>query len=186
MQNLSPIGWALLPLKNYAKFSGRASRAEFWWFTLFFTITYFVLFGIGIAMSGSAPAPAGPSPFAVYARMGSFLAVLGVFWLAMLLPSIAVQVRRLHDSNRSGWWIGGFWLLYIGYMVATFSMAASAAAAASGGAPSMGGFAAVGILAVVLLIYSIMLLVFFCLRGTPGPNNYGDDPYGPDVERVFA
>jgi uncharacterized membrane protein YhaH (DUF805 family) len=183
--NLSPIGWALRPLKNYANFSGRASRAEFWWFTLFFMIAYLVLFFIGMAMAGSSPAPATPSPFAIYARMGGYLAVLGIFWLALLIPSIAVQIRRLHDTNRSGWWLGGFWLLYIVYMALTFSMMSSVAQA-PGTPPSTGGFAAVGILALVVLVYSIALIVFWCLRGMPGPNRYGDDPYGANVEDVFA
>jgi len=38
----------------------------------------------------------------------------------------------------------------------------------------------------VFFVYSIVLLVFFCLRGTRGANRFGDDPYGPDVEQVFA
>jgi uncharacterized membrane protein YhaH (DUF805 family) len=184
--NLSPIGWALRPLKNYANFSGRASRAEFWWFTLFFMIAYFILFFIGMALSAGSPAPATPSPFAVYARMGGFLAVLGIFWLVMLIPSIAVQIRRLHDTDRSGWWLGGFWLIYIAYMVSSFSMVSSMAAQAQGGAPAMGGFAAVAILGLVMLVYCIVLLVFWCLRGTPGPNRFGEDPYGANVGDVFA
>jgi uncharacterized membrane protein YhaH (DUF805 family) len=184
--NLSPIGWALRPLKNYAKFSGRASRAEFWWFTLFFMIAYFVLFGIGLAVSGRNPAPANPSPFAIYTRMGGYLAVLGIFWLALVVPSIAVQVRRLHDTDRSGWWLAGFWLIYIAYLVASFSMMSSIAAQAAGGAPNLGGFAAVAILGLVMLVYCIVLIVFWCLRGTPGANRFGEDPYGPNVGDVFA
>jgi uncharacterized membrane protein YhaH (DUF805 family) len=42
------------------------------------------------------------------------------------------------------------------------------------------------ILGLVMFIYGIALLVFFCLRGTAGPNRYGPDPYGSDVEQVFA
>jgi uncharacterized membrane protein YhaH (DUF805 family) len=55
-----------------------------------------------------------------------------------------------------------------------------------GSPPNMGSFAAVGIVALAIFIYSIALLVFFCLPGTKGANRYGDDPYGQNVEEVFA
>ncbi|MCZ8235565.1 MAG: DUF805 domain-containing protein [Inhella sp.] len=60
---------------KYATFSGRATRAEYWWFFLF---TF----------------------------LGSLIPIVGlIFALAVLIPSIAVAVRRLHDTDRSGWWI---------------------------------------------------------------------------------
>jgi uncharacterized membrane protein YhaH (DUF805 family) len=70
---------------KYVVFSGRARRSEFWWFALFSFILY-VIAGIIDAAIGSS--------------------VLGVIVaLALLLPSLAVTVRRLHDTGRSGWWI---------------------------------------------------------------------------------
>jgi len=70
---------------KYATFSGRARRSEFWWFTLFAIIVYIVVGIIDAAIKN---------------------AVLGVIVaLALLLPSLAVTVRRLHDTGRSGWWI---------------------------------------------------------------------------------
>ncbi|MFT7722532.1 MAG: DUF805 domain-containing protein [Roseateles sp.] len=65
---------------KYADFSGRASRPEYWWFFLFL-----VLCGVGLMMV---------SDFAYYA-----------FALGTLLPGLAVAVRRLRDSGRSGWWV---------------------------------------------------------------------------------
>jgi uncharacterized membrane protein YhaH (DUF805 family) len=50
----------------------------------------------------------------------------------------------------------------------------------------MGNLAAVGIIALLLFVYSIVLLVFFCIPGTKGPNRFGEDPYGADVGEVFA
>jgi uncharacterized membrane protein YhaH (DUF805 family) len=95
--------------KNYATFKGRASRSEFWFFYLFQIIVMVVLsiiMGIG-ADSGSA----------TIAMLGGGL--YGIFSLAIFLPTLAVFVRRLHDVNRSGWWllinftiIGIFVLLY--------------------------------------------------------------------------
>lgn len=70
---------------NYANFNGRASRSEYWWFALFYVIVAVVL-GIVDAMLG--------------------MQILGtIFGLAVLIPSLAVGVRRLHDVGRSGWWI---------------------------------------------------------------------------------
>jgi uncharacterized membrane protein YhaH (DUF805 family) len=189
MERLSPIGWAIRPLKRYAEFSGRSSRAEFWWFFLFATIFYaavtFLLMRSVASMVPSQPSdPANAVNFA-NSGMGILMSISGLLWLALLCPMIAVQVRRLHDLNRSGWWIGGFWLLYLAYLGLTFSMVVSGLRT-PGAAAQMGGFAAAGIVAISLFVYSIVLLVFFCLRGTTGANRYGDDPYGVDVEQVFA
>ena len=98
--------WMLLPLKRYARFSGRSRRREFWMFALFATILLVValfldnLFGFGTsshyAKVGGYRAEAG------FSANGGVLA--GAVMLA-LLPSLAVEVRRLHDTDRSGWWI---------------------------------------------------------------------------------
>jgi len=119
--------------------------------------------------------------------------ILVLFWLAVLIPTIAVQVRRLHDTNRSGWWLGGFYLLYAVYFVMLMSSIGSVFGAAMTGAgspppsPEVGGsFVITMILGFVMMIYGIALIVFYCLPGTKGPNKYGDDPYGANVEEVFA
>ena len=86
------MDWYLRVLKQYAVFNGRARRKEYWFFVLFN-----ILISIGLAivdgLTGSFSAEAG-------------LGLLGgVYTLAVLIPSIAVSVRRLHDTNRSGWWL---------------------------------------------------------------------------------
>ena len=92
--------WYITVLKNYAVFSGRARRKEYWMFFL-------IIFLISIAIS------------IVGAMMGAEL--LGMLYsLAVFIPSLAVAVRRLHDTGRSGWWflialipiVGAFILLY--------------------------------------------------------------------------
>lgn len=184
MQNMSPIGWALRPLKNYAKFSGRASRAEFWWFFLFTMIIYFLaLFAFG----GMARGLVAMNPAADIARgtISGTVIVVAVFWLFLFIPMLAVQIRRLHDTDRTGWWLGAFWLLYVIYMVLLFGVG-FADERTPGTPPNMAGFAAIGIVALVVFVYSIVLLVFFCLRGTQGANRFGEDPYGANVEEVFA
>ncbi|MEU5418143.1 DUF805 domain-containing protein [Streptomyces sp. NPDC001407] len=78
--------WYVDVLKKYAVFTGRAGRAEFWMFTLFSVLISLALAVIDTAL-GTKP-------------------LLGVLYsLAVLLPSLAVGVRRLHDTNRTGWWI---------------------------------------------------------------------------------
>lgn len=77
---------------NYANFSGRARRKEYWMFTLFYIIAYLVLSFIdGII-----------GTFSMQTGIGL---LGGLFALASLLPAISVSVRRLHDTDRSGWWL---------------------------------------------------------------------------------
>jgi uncharacterized membrane protein YhaH (DUF805 family) len=75
-------------LGKYATFSGRASRAEYWWFMLFIMLCAMIINAIVAPFAG---ANAGAS-------------VASVFLLAMLVPTFAVGARRLHDMNSSGWW----------------------------------------------------------------------------------
>jgi uncharacterized membrane protein YhaH (DUF805 family) len=194
MKDLSPIAWALRPLKRYAEFSGRSSRAEFWWFWLFvmvvWMVVYFLMIGSVVTASIGQTEPS--------AGMVGALGVVGIllllFWVGILIPSIAVQVRRLHDTNRSGWWLGGFYLAYAVYVVLLFSiLGAGIAAGMAGGAtaeppPALGPmFVVTMIVGLGMFIYAIVLLVFYCQPGTTGDNRYGPDPYAPgNLEEVFG
>ena len=68
-------------LSKYATFSGRSSRSAFWWFTLFSALVI------------------------VAASLVRVQALAGLAWLALFLPNLAILVRRLHDTDRSGWWV---------------------------------------------------------------------------------
>ena len=101
--------WMLMPLKRYADFSGRSRRMEFWMWQLF---KFAVVFGVMILMmilGGAALMGASDGgPHAVMAAGGVVLILyllLLLFGLAIIIPDIAVTVRRLHDTDRSGWWI---------------------------------------------------------------------------------
>lgn len=179
MNNLNPLQWALLPLKKYATFSGRAPRAEFWWFFLFVMIIYFAMVIVAFAIIGGAMSQS-QSPLGMIGAFGIVGIFIALFWLAIIIPTIAVQVRRIHDIDRSGWWIGAYYIVYLVYMSASF------VTTASGGEPSIGGSLVMLVFALGFFAYSIVLLVFFCLRGTNGGNQYGPDPYGADVGEVFA
>ncbi|OCX66593.1 hypothetical protein BFP70_04930 [Thioclava sp. SK-1] len=88
--------------RNYANFSGRAKRPEFWWFVLFVWLGQLVLSIVDSALFGELfyGAADGHAWFSVNGGPLTFL-----FSLAMLIPSIAVAVRRLHDVDRTGWWM---------------------------------------------------------------------------------
>ena len=77
--------------QNYANFSGRARRSEYWYFTLFIFLVSAVLSGLNAAVFGTD------------AQMTIFTIIQSLFSLATLIPSIAVTVRRLHDIGKSGW-----------------------------------------------------------------------------------
>jgi len=95
--------------RKYAVFSGRASRSEFWWATLFFTLAPFVLIALGLVIGYSTGTPyVSPTTGRPGTLPGPAWAIFGLagllLYLAILLPSIAVAVRRLHDANLSGLW----------------------------------------------------------------------------------
>ena len=125
--------------QKYIVFSGRASRSEYWWFFLFALV-------LGVVTSWI--------PFI------GFIVVL-----ALLLPSLSVTVRRLHDTNRTGWWV----LLPTG----------SALGGVSAGAVAF--FAGLAILGLILMFLGfvggyLVLLYFLIQPGNPGPNRYGPNP----------
>ena len=83
---------------KYADFSGRASRSEYWWFMLFLVLA-------SLATSMISPIPS------------------GLFSLGTLLPALAAATRRLHDTNRSGWWQLIAFVPVIGFIVIVIFLA---------------------------------------------------------------
>ena len=83
--------WYMKVIKQYAVFNGRATRKEYWMFTLF---NFLITFGIAI-VSGI-----------LGSLMGTNQNILvNIYSLAVFLPSLGVAIRRLHDTGRSGWWL---------------------------------------------------------------------------------
>lgn len=101
--------WMILPFKRYAEFSGRSRRMEYWMFTLLNVVVVTVLLvvtgGLG-ALTGGLKEGGNPSAGIMALFGGAGLLIL-IYGLAVLLPSIAVTVRRLHDRDMSGWWYLG-------------------------------------------------------------------------------
>jgi uncharacterized membrane protein YhaH (DUF805 family) len=85
------MNWFVEALKKYAVFSGRAHRREYWYFSLIYLGISIFLIGID-SIIGKFDSTTGAGP------------ISGLFGLLILLPSLAVSVRRLHDTDRSGWW----------------------------------------------------------------------------------
>jgi len=111
--------WLLDPYRQYATFAGRASRKQYWMFQAWLCPVYLILFLL------------------MFSTDSAIFAVLTIiFSLGSFLPSLAIAVRRLHDTDR-----GGAWIL-IG----------------------------------LIPFGNIVLLIFLCLEGTPGPNQYGNIP----------
>ena len=92
--------WYKKVLSNYATFSGRARRTEYWMFILINIVISFVLGIVDYLLLGDD---------------GGFLGL--IYSLAILIPSIAVLVRRLHDTNRTGWWVLLAFIPLIGMLV---------------------------------------------------------------------
>lgn len=101
--------WYLKVLKQYADFNGRARRQEYWMFALFNIIFVLILAGLSGAIVGATDT-------AEWSMIP-----LVIYYLGIIIPSLAVAVRRLHDQNKSGWYycvtfipfIGGIWLLIL-------------------------------------------------------------------------
>src|SRR5690554_7522278 len=102
------MNWYLKVLKQYADFSGRARRKEYWMFFLFNTIFAFLAAIIDNVVGTASP------------ELG-YGVFYGIYALAMFIPGLAVGVRRLHDVGKSGWMmfialiplIGGIWLIVL-------------------------------------------------------------------------
>ena len=158
---MTPIAWALKPLKRYADFKGRAPRPEYWWFIAAVVVCSFL------------------AQF-VDNIMGTSDVLSAILNLAVLLPSVAVTIRRLHDTDRTGWWL----LIYVIPFVVVVIVAIWLGL---GSVPAENVTALFVILGLAMFAAGITLFVFLVLPGTGGPNRYGPDPYGPSqLEQVFA
>lgn len=166
---MTPIDWALRPLKKFADFSGRAPRAEYWWYALATGVIGIVLEFLDGPLGGPVVGVYGP--------------VSLVFTFGLLLPGLTVTVRRLHDIGRSGWWAllnaASYALIFAGLLSEEMF-----------GPSLFEGLNLSTIIApaLVLLGFTIVMFVFMVTPGKNGSNRYGPDPYGEmeDLEAVFS
>ncbi len=123
------LNWMMMPLRRYAEFSGRSRRMEYWSFSLGVGLVMLLLLVPVFMVGGLERFASNPD---AGMGMGALLplSLVGLLGLAILIPSIAVTVRRLHDLNLTGWiYLGVIILSYvpflgilvsIGFLVAMF------------------------------------------------------------------
>jgi uncharacterized membrane protein YhaH (DUF805 family) len=183
-------------LAHLADFSGREGRPTFWWYVLFLVILDIVL---GLILSGSMAAggissayhaaQSGASQEALQAQMmqqmgrnlGTMMWVSSGFKLLITALSVAAFVRRLHDSNNSGWWAALAVAAQVAALAVALSMAGQIetmmASMASGDlTPAIEARAQMSRLGLLGWIAPIVVLVFGVMKSTPGPNRYGEAP----------
>jgi uncharacterized membrane protein YhaH (DUF805 family) len=154
---------------NYAGFSGRAPRSEYWWWFLFV-----MLIGLGAGFVS------GFMDIALGTKMPGFI-LRGAVDLLLLLPNLAVGIRRLHDLDRSGWWYGAsaiIGLFLLALAIPVFLRMHENRLDGYGpmdGIPS-GVFLVIVVLGLAEIIYGLMLFIWFCMAGTHGGNRFGADP----------
>ena len=98
------MSWFLLAVKNYAGFRGRAARKEYWYFLLFYLLIFATLTVVDILLG-------------LYNETNGFGLFSTLSLLALLIPSWAVSVRRMHDTGRTGWWAAVVLIPLIGMVI---------------------------------------------------------------------
>ncbi len=132
------------PLRKYATFRGRARRLEYWLWQLLMSVVFTGLLVWAISQMGADAATMTSDDVnqAIASGAGTLpFTIIAILSVALVLPSLAVTVRRLHDSDKSGWWL-------------------------------LIGFTGIG---------AFVLLIFYLLDGTRGPNRHGPDPKGRTI-----
>ena len=154
-------------MEKYCCFKGRARRAEFWWYMLAMTIVGVVLSTVMMAWMLPNMLELADDPLSMYTSP-PFL-VSCVFGLAFLLPNLGATVRRLHDTNRSGWWLLLPWAFYIPIIIISILIILKPEYALSWGIVML-------LLYLVEIASCIILLVWLCQDSDRGENRYGRSP----------
>ena len=200
------MGLMFQPLMRYFDFNGRARRSEYWLWALFLFVVNVILTILQFSAMGhtvTAMSSATTGAQAMHAGNGMMMisSIKLIFFLAVLIPSIAVAVRRMHDTNRTGWWILFPTVVTIVATVIVFSVSGPSMAA---NFQKLGGLSGNGDPSAVLAVLSGLIMplrwiilpsllaklvtfVFRVLDGTPGANRFGPDPKGrgASTSRVF-
>ena len=106
------MDWMLMPLRRYADFSGRSRRKEYWMFLLLQLILYAAVALVALVLFS---ADDGNGGFGLFSGMGLILFLIII--LALFIPTLAVTVRRVHDQDKSGWFVLLNFIPYIGGII---------------------------------------------------------------------
>lgn len=165
--------WFIKCLRLYADFNGRARRKEYWWFALInFIIIMILMVPLMVQVIKLGLSGVGMSEDELYAFMFSrpVMWILIVYNLAVLLPGIAVCIRRLHDIGRSGWWA---LFIYSGSVLSSI-----------GNLIKDESFLIYAILALPAFVICIIGLVWMFTDSQPGENQWGLNPKEQKEESV--
>ena len=166
--------WYILALKKYATFTGRSQRKEYWMFVLFYLIFYIAAIILD-SVTGLTSSP------------GKSGIITSLFSLAMLVPSLAVTVRRFHDIGKSGWWVVAFMIAYIIIGAAVFISILSAVLGMGLSADDIDTATAMQAVKPMLWAFLLMFVVgivqlYFLVKDSqPGANKWGPNPKEPEV-----
>ena len=139
-------------LKKYFQMSGRASRSEYWWFLLAIVIATVIAALMDLMLFDASKNIDGSGP------------IEGIVGLVLIIPNFTASIRRLHDTNRSGWYLlaplaGLMFAIFVGKMI--------------GPTLGQGGPIIVGI----IMILSFLLPIWWQTRPSdPNPNKFGPNP----------
>lgn len=183
------------PLVKYVDFEGRARRSEFWLWILF---RYLLSSGLGaiyasVMLSNLGPLFSNPNPSEqeVMSHLGGMMTMmplLSLVNLALLLPTYAVCVRRLHDIGRTGWWLVMpiavasvsliLFFIFFGFQIFSIAGKGDHLSDAEGLKLAFSLFGGLALCMIPILIAEIVMLVFYITEGKRGPNRFGPDPKG--------
>lgn len=188
------------PLARYVDFQGRARRSEYWLWALFrfiiSTVLAIIQYTLMFSMAATAAAKGEDNVQAATGTIGLLTVLALVNWaiiLAFLLPHTAVAVRRMHDTNRSGWWIVMPYIVGLVALIVMFTVDGQAIANSFKAVKQMSQnsgdpratfalmlqiFTSTLWVGLAMLVAKGVTFVFRVMDGTPGPNRFGPDPKG--------
>jgi uncharacterized membrane protein YhaH (DUF805 family) len=163
----------------FFSFQGRINRAKLWLFipiVIGIYIAYFMLFSVLFGTSIVAMMKGGPAGLAAGgASIGAAMILTCILFLVILVASLALAVKRLHDRDKGAIWLLVFWLLPVVLNSIVLANRVATMSTETGTMPPVN--AAMGLLSLVSLGVAIWAFVeLYCLRGTAGDNRFGPDP----------
>ena len=183
---MSQSGLSLMfqPLAKYFEFEGRARRSEYWLWVLFLVLANAALTAVQFSFIGRNSINIG---------MGVIVVIKILFGLGMIIPTFSVSVRRMHDSNRTGWWtilpttvffisaivyfsLNG--VAFMGEMENMRNLSETSENPTAIAAAVMTIMRPLIWILVPTMLAKLVTFVFRVLDGTPGPNRFGPDPKG--------
>ena len=169
--------WFIKCLNQYFDFKGRARRKEYWMFYLWVLIIEVVIYGLSLLLGGGIPGvgfdeSVPPELMPRNVGMGMFFSgLITLYGLALFIPQLAVTVRRLHDTGKSGWLL---LLIYTLIMVGSALLFYYSFSAIENGPETPMTLFWIGLS--IIIAVTIWFIALMVKKGDIGRNKYGEDP----------